>query len=207
MDRLEAVAAHDAEAVSRFAANQGYVLLRALIEPELLRALAAVVDNAWAAAPGDLPALHRAVLPAPELEAVRGHARLLSALRILLGEHRPEQGDVVRYVLPGDPPTPPHQDAHYVGLEPQRWIAWIPLDDCPRSSGPLALWPGSHRLGLLEHGPSGLTRPAAEDGRWASADLACGDAILFHSLTAHKALENRTRRPRISVDCRYSTNL
>ena len=204
MDRLEAVAAQDAETVSRFGAERGYVWLRGLVEPELLRSLAAVVDAAWAAAPGDLPALHCAVLPTPELEAVRGHARLRSALRTLLGECRPDHGDVVRYVLPGDPPTPPHQDAHYVGLQPSRWVAWIPLDDCPRSSGPLTLWPGSHRLGLLDHDSQGLASAAAAGAKWVSADLSRGDAILFDARTVHKSLPNRTLKPRCSVDFRYA---
>jgi ectoine hydroxylase-related dioxygenase (phytanoyl-CoA dioxygenase family) len=39
---------------------------------------------------------------------------------------------------------------------------------------------------------------------WRAEDFVAGDVLLFHSLTMHKALPNRTRRElRLSIDNRY----
>ena len=204
MDRLEALTAGDTNGIREVAEAQGCFRLRQAIATADIEALALLVRNAWEQTRADTAALHRIVLPSDELDRVRRAPNLLSTLQTILGRHVPEQGDVVRCVSPGDPPTPAHQDIQYLGLEPQRWVAWIPLSDCPKQLGPIALWLGSHRLGLLEHDQSGLTPDAAEKAQWASDDLACGDAILFDAKTVHKSLGNRADRPRLSVDCRYA---
>ena len=203
MDRLEALGSRDSAVVRQFALEHGYVWLQSAIEPRTIDALAALVDDAWTTAPGDLLALHRIVLPSPELERLRRHPAILNALRAILGPSEPAQGDVVRYVLPGDEPTPAHQDASYVGVAPPLYSTWIPLGDCPLALGPIALWPGSHKLGLMPHGAAGLDTGAGGQARWAAADLLRGDVLLLDSLTAHKALPNRSQRPRRSVDLRY----
>jgi hypothetical protein len=43
----------------------------------------------------------------------------------------------------------------------------------------------------------------SEQHRWRSADFEPGDVLLFHSLTVHGSLRNRTGEVRISVDFRY----
>ena len=202
MSPLEATDAGDCAAVARFAGEQGYVFLPRLIEPEAVRSLAETVGAAWSAARGDTLALHRAVLPSPELERVRRHPALLAAVECILGECRPGFGDVVRCVRPGEAPTPPHQDANYVRGQPT-WTAWLPLDDCPLELGPLEVWAGSHRLGALEHEGDRLATAPKEEENWRSSALARGDVILFHGRTVHRAAPNRTNRVRRSVDLRW----
>lgn len=105
--------------------------------------------------------------------------------------------------------TPAHQDyVHIQGTE-NTWTAWIPLGDCPRGLGGLAVMLGSHLNGLYPvhsaYGAGGLgintdLLPFA----WATTDYRIGDVIVFHSFVVHKALPNLTDdRIRLSVDFRY----
>jgi len=105
--------------------------------------------------------------------------------------------------------TPAHQDyVHIQGTE-EVYTAWIPLSDCPQKLGGLAVLSGSHRFGVLPtrsaYGAGGLgvdTDPLSLT--WIAGDFHLGDCLFFHSLTVHKALENRTPdRLRLSVDYRY----
>ena len=123
---------------------------------------------------------------------------MLDFLALLLGGSvELQQGDICRIFFPNAPEftTPPHQDEFFLRRGTECWSVWTPLGDCPLELGPLALSPGSHRLGLLSEVPSGLP--------WWSAPLACGDALLVHHLTVHRALPNRGDSPRLSIDCRY----
>ncbi len=41
------------------------------------------------------------------------------------------------------------------------------------------------------------------EGTWVSSTFALGDVLLFHSMTVHKGLPNRSNRLRMSIDGRY----
>jgi ectoine hydroxylase-related dioxygenase (phytanoyl-CoA dioxygenase family) len=77
------------------------------------------------------------------------------------------------------------------------WTAWIPLGDCLRRQGSLAVLPRSNQLGLGNAVPRGA--------RWRCFDFAAGDVLFVHSLTLHRALVNRSAEIRVSVDYRYSS--
>jgi Phytanoyl-CoA dioxygenase (PhyH) len=106
--------------------------------------------------------------------------------------------------------TPPHQDfPHEQGTE-DAYTSWIPLGDCARELGGLAVWPGSRGRGVIRHGfvPGvgglGIRTDRIADVTWLSTDYRIGDVLLFHSLTVHGALPNRTLDElRISADFRY----
>jgi hypothetical protein len=106
-----------------------------------------------------------------------------------------------------DMTTQPHQDANYVRLIDDFWTAWIPLGDCPRELGPLALLAGSHRGGLCEHAGYGIVDGGVavpDDAVWSTADFRCGDAVLFRPHTLHRSLPNCSGdKLRLSVDFRY----
>jgi len=76
----------------------------------------------------------------------------------------------------------------------------ISLDECTEESGPIRVWPGSHKtyvehqrrgVGALEVKP-GLIDPAAR----ISVTCPAGSILLFHSLLVHDSLPNSSRRPR-----------
>ena len=216
----------------RRAGSDGYLYLRGLFDPNVVRdlrrlVLAECVRLGWleAGPATDLARAHPAlrgirtgdpqsvellarVLPSVELDRIRREPSLERILGAVFGGgFETHQGDVCRVVFPNAEhlTTPPHQDGAYVGVERECWTVWTPLGDCPLALGPLALAPGSHRGGLFEHS-GGAARIPGEPGRgeWAASDLTCGDALLFHALTIHRALPNRSGDTlRLSVDCRY----
>lgn len=92
-----------------------------------------------------------------------------------------------------------HQD--YLGLGVNDlFTTWVPLMPIPRPLGGLAVLPGSH---LGPPPPVRLLRPEQAETGWATTDFEVGDVLLFHGLTSHAALPNRTRRLRLSQDSRW----
>jgi len=133
-----------------------------------------------------------------EFDRLRRHPPLLDFLVALFaGPVLTHQGDVCRIFFPNAPEfaTPAHQDEFFLRRGTECWSVWTPLVDCPLALGPLELSPGSHRLGLLNEIPDDLA--------WWSSPLHCGDALLIHHLTIHRALPNVGTVPRLSIDCRY----
>jgi hypothetical protein len=106
-----------------------------------------------------------------------------------------------------DMATPPHQDANYIRTMADFWTMWIPLGDCPRELGPIALLAGSHLAGLREHLGQGLVDSgvlAPDDVVWSTTDFCCGDALLFRPHTLHRSLPNHSPDTlRLSADFRY----
>ena len=111
--------------------------------------------------------------------------------------------------------TPMHQDYIFFQGSVQTYTVWSPVGDCPIELGPLAVLPGSHKLGRVrEHhfalGAGGLAINEAELKAemgdafgWKTADFGAGDAIIFQSHLCHQALPNITEdRIRISLDNR-----
>ena len=143
--------------------------------------------------------LQMEVHPLAAFDALRRDARLRAALEALLGgTARDRQGDVCRVLFPESHEftTPPHRDQTYTKRTDEVWTAWIPLGDCPRRQGSLAVLPRSSRLGLGNAVPRGA--------RWRHFDFAAGDVLFVHSQTLHRALVNRSTEIRVSVDYRYS---
>jgi ectoine hydroxylase-related dioxygenase (phytanoyl-CoA dioxygenase family) len=103
--------------------------------------------------------------------------------------------------------TPPHQDGHYMRMMGAFWTVWLPLGDCPRGLGPLALLAGSHRGGLCDHTSTGVVDGGvvvAADAVWSTTDFRCGDAVAFRPHALHCALPNLSGdRLRLSADFRY----
>lgn len=106
--------------------------------------------------------------------------------------------------------TPAHQDYHYIQGTQETFTVWMSCGDCPPELGGLAVLEGSHKAGKIEHVPINRLVGIPDDKlnipgtRWRSTHFKTGDVLLFHSLTVHKALDNRTTdRLRISMDFRY----
>jgi hypothetical protein len=103
--------------------------------------------------------------------------------------------------------TQPHQDYIHIQGTPETYTAWLPLHDCPLEMGGLAVAEGSHRHGVhdfaVSSGAGGVAVTAPFPGDWRCGDFALGDALIFHSMTVHKGLDNNTDRLRHSLDARY----
>ncbi|HEY8743987.1 MAG TPA: phytanoyl-CoA dioxygenase family protein [Chloroflexota bacterium] len=105
--------------------------------------------------------------------------------------------------------TPAHQDFIHIKGTADTYTCWFPLGDCPPELGGLAIMAESHPEGVLPHipalgagGKGIVTEPLPY--HWVASPLQMGDALLFHSHTVHKGLDNVTAdRLRLSVDFRY----
>jgi hypothetical protein len=110
-----------------------------------------------------------------------------------------------------------HQDANpkFGYMVRNFYTCWVALMEIDEHLGGLALVPGSHKMGVLEHKgtlasstqEARQSRQAAgiarDDFQWYSCDYYPGDAVIFTSTTVHRGLANRSDRIRLSCDFRY----
>lgn len=137
----------------------------------------------------------------PGLDAFRHTGSIRELAEWLIGPVAPQHAEFFDKPPRCNKPTPPHQDGSYFCLAPNiACTVWIPLDDVDEENGALCYVPASHRLGLLNHGSSGVLGFSqgltADPGRYGEAWLcaACpGDVLVHHSLTIHLAGANRSR--------------
>jgi ectoine hydroxylase-related dioxygenase (phytanoyl-CoA dioxygenase family) len=162
----------------------------------------------------DFLAVYDDVQRLESFHALAHHPDIMRSMRAAVGETAfPHPLAVARLSFPRneEATTPPHQDyPNNQGTE-ALYACWVPLMDCPRELGGLAVLPGSHKLGLMplefSLGPGGRQAVLSEEARrirWHTVDYRVGDLLVFGSLTIHTALPNRSGdRFRLSVDYRY----
>jgi len=164
-------------------------------QPEFRR----VYNRLW-----KLAALHR----------LSHHPRLLQLIGNLTGPVLAHPRPILRVMFPQpssgeDFTTPPHQDFPHIQGTPETFTTWISLADCPMAQGPLAVAEGSHRKGVydfkLASGAGAIEVVDPLTDLWRASDLLQGDVLLFHSMTVHRGVPNRTESLRISVDYRYQS--
>lgn len=101
---------------------------------------------------------------------------------------------------------PWHQDSGYGQLDPPTDLTvWIALSDTDERNGCIRVLPGSHRLGLQQHGQVGrlIGARVAEEG--VAVPMKSGDALLFSGHLLHRSLPNRTSAARHAMYLRYCT--
>ncbi len=113
-----------------------------------------------------------------------------------------------------------HADTVYMGRGTKKLCTiWTPLGNIPPEQGPLVLCLGSHRWNRVrdtygqadvdrDRIPGHFTENPAElvekfGGRWATASMRAGDAVIVNMFLLHASLMNTTNRYRISVDARW----
>ena len=102
--------------------------------------------------------------------------------------------------------TGAHQDKVHIGGATSHAM-WIPLGDCPREKGALAVAAGSHLAGVLDtrvgSGAGGMDICVPIPGQWVTGSFEAGDVLIFSDTTVHRALPNRSTEIRQSFDARY----
>ena len=154
---------------------------------------------------------YRRWIELPNFNGLPEHPAIVSVTEKLLGDSvlvHPRKIGRIGFPSNEGHQTRTHQDFQYIRGTTETYTAWVPLGDCPQRLGSLVVADGSHKLGFREHrpsaGPGGLAVDAEADSVWRSQDFAAGDVLIFHSLTMHRALPNRTEDElRISLDNRY----
>jgi hypothetical protein len=146
-----------------------------------------------------------------ELHRLRIHPRITSLFARIFGEPALAHPMFVqRNIFPQtglfDFTTGIHQDRVHIGGATS-YALWMPLGDCPREKGALAVAAGSHTEGILETkvgtGAGGMDIAVPIPGTWVTGAFKAGDALIFQDVTVHKALPNRTDEIRMSFDARY----
>lgn len=146
-----------------------------------------------------------------ELHRLRTHPDVLAFFERLFGEPAlahpmfvqrnifPKHGDF-------DFTTGTHQDKVHIGGSTNHAL-WMPLGDCPREKGALAVAATSHTAGVLDTkvggGAGGMDICVDIPGQWVTGAFKAGDALIFCDTTVHQALPNRTNALRQSFDARY----
>jgi len=101
--------------------------------------------------------------------------------------------------------VPPHQDNAYFCSKPADVLTvWIAIDPVTKANGPVTYMKGSHKLGNLEHKPSGVagnsmglaTLPDKKDYPEWEGILEPGDALIHHCEAIHYSSPNTTDFPR-----------
>lgn len=139
------------------------------------------------------------------------HRSVLEVMEAILGgEVLVHPRKIARATFPGDAEytTPPHQDFRTIQGTADVLTAWVPLLDCPRELGGLRVLATGPAADLLPvtpaKGAGGMTTGVPnEHPAWRGGDYRQGDVLVFHSLTIHGGLPNRSDRLRLSVDFRY----
>lgn len=146
-----------------------------------------------------------------ELHRLRTHPRVLALFeRIFADTPLAHPMFVQRNIFPQssgfDFTTGAHQDRVHIGGATS-YALWVPLGDCPREKGALAVAAGSHVHGILEtkvgSGAGGMDIAVPIPGKWVTGAFNAGDALIFADVTVHKALPNRSPEIRMSFDARY----
>ena len=210
----------------------GYVMIRGLLPVEdlnpLLSGITAILRDAAWLRPDSIPmerianvaaecadedqaykVVRDAIFSLQFFHALPHHCLLLRVMKLLVGEQlliHPKSE--IRVIFPNFARgiVHAHQDHTAIAGDEESFTAWIPLHDCPVVQGPLRVLDGSHRFGPQPTAETGYISPGAEQGRnWVGGDINAGDVLLFHSLTVHEALPNRSSRFRISLDCRFQS--
>ncbi len=83
---------------------------------------------------------------------------------------------------------------------------WVPLMDIDDAVGGLAVVPGSHKAVHYNKHPAQtnvIRTGVFPDSAWRRPNYRAGDLLMFHSMTAHAGLPNRSDKIRLSVDIRF----
>ena len=140
---------------------------------------------------------------------------LLAAVRSLIGDDLYSISTNVFNKPPGvDGRHPLHQDLRYFRIRPADRIigTWTAFGATDRGNGCLAVIPGSHKGGLLDHGDPdweyvnagflGIEREGL--GQRVHVPMAAGDTLLFHPLLIHGSGHNRSREFRRAISSHYA---
>ena len=174
------------------------------------------VDRSKSCAEGEPPYLevYQLLYGLRSFHAVAHAPELIATMEKLVGgEVLVHPSKVARMSFPQSDrhTTPIHQDfVHFQGSY-HTLTCWTPLSDCPVELGGLAIHPRPWSDEIFGHHFSlgaGMLKIDEDQlsGSWHTTDYEVGDALIFHSLTVHKALPNETdEHIRISLDNRYQS--
>lgn len=109
-------------------------------------------------------------------------------------------------------PVPDHQDDYYWCISDGNALTmWFALARSDVTSGAVYYFPGSHRVGLRSHSPSGVPGSSQRIADWSGIDqkkhelvvLEPGDCVIHHARTVHGSGTNRSGHHRLGLTVRF----
>ncbi len=216
--------ASDSDVLRQRMHEDGYVFVRGVIDPELIRRVRADVLDVlrkaqWIAADGTLQPLVKGqedprywtgfggVQSLESFHQLAFDSQISAIMTALIGSDMfPWPGKAPYMIWPErlGGPGGRHAGPHQEGVRWSRDVlsTWISIGWTPIEKGPLAVLPGSHRLGYLpgygygqfEFGPD-----------WVTSPFEPGDIIVFHNFTLHGSLPNQTDSLRLSCAFKWQS--
>ena len=214
----------DHAALTRFYEDNGYVLLRQVLNRESViearDAMLAVAARHGLVEPGDAEAkwtgkpFAGGMEESPEFNGISlrlvEHPDNLKVLAKVLGE-KPCMVPNVQYRTypPHGPVTIVHQDGFYSpGIQDYKPV-WIPLVPCPKEVGGLMVAVGQNKRGyfhnLAKPTPFPVPVGVIPEDSWATTDYEPGDVLLVHPYSPHASMPNTSDRLRITFDTRVQS--
>ncbi len=134
--------------------------------------------------------------------------RFVSLARQLLGDDIRCLGDEAQFKPPRVGSAHPwHQDQpYYSGQTAHFATIWLALDPATKANGCMQVVPGSHKLGEIKRRnpkQAWFDDDEIDTSNTVHAELAPGDALVFHSRILHGSDRNETDVPRRSFIFRY----
>lgn len=134
--------------------------------------------------------------------------RVLKAAEVFLGAKSELRGAEL-FAKPAKVgmPSPMHQDNYYWCVEGHNALTmWVALDYCNEENGGLTYYPGTQKLGLINHVDShapGSSQKVEEkylseldQGTIVTPSVEPGDVLVHHSLTIHGSAANKSMKSR-----------
>ncbi|NLR72769.1 phytanoyl-CoA dioxygenase family protein [Novosphingobium sp. ERN07] len=213
----------DHAALMRFHDEEGYILLRGVLDPvsvlEARDAMLAVAARHGLVASGDASAIWTGMAAPAGMEEspeFSGIARKLVAnpansalFHKVLGEPAALL-PIVQYRVypPGGSITGIHQDGFFSpGIVNYRPV-WTPLTPCEREVGGLMVAVRQCNRGFLHNvakTPSPVPAGVIPDDAWATTDYFPGDVLMINPYTPHASMPNTSKRCRVTLDTRVQS--
>ena len=134
--------------------------------------------------------------------------KFVSLAKSLLSDQIRCLGDEAQFKPPRVGSAHPwHQDQpYYSGLTAHFATIWLALDPATKANGCMQVVPGSHKLGEIKRRnpkQAWFDDDEIDTSHTVHAELAPGDALVFHSRVLHGSDRNETDTPRRSFIFRY----
>ena len=213
----------DPAALMRFHDEQGYIFLRDVVNHQALDQCRAemfavmvrhglieadAIEPVWTGRP-----FAGGMEESPEFSGISRrlieHPANLALMEQILGEPA-AQIPIVQYRTypPGGSITGPHQDGFYSpGVKDYKPV-WMPITDCPRAVGGLAVAVGQCNRGFvhnLAEPPFSIPEGVIPEDCWATADYHPGDVLVLNPFAPHASLPNTSDRCRVTIDTRVQS--
>lgn len=213
----------DHDALMRFHDEQGYIFLRDVINHEALdrcrEEMFAIMVRHGLIEPGATePVWTGKPFPggmeeSPEFAGISRrlveHPANLKVMEQILGEPA-AQIPIVQYRTypPGGSITGPHQDGFYSpGIKNYKPV-WMPITNCEREVGGLAVAVGQCNRGFLHNlaeTPSPIPEGVIPADAWATTDYYPGDVLVLNPYAPHASMPNTSNRCRVTIDTRVQS--